>query len=72
MCQCFLSVRCLGDEVYHECIPKCNTTCRNYGNANCTEDDNCYPGCFCPPGYVMNDFRSCIEIDKCSLGKTFL
>ncbi|XP_054712539.1 paternally-expressed gene 3 protein-like [Uloborus diversus] len=59
-------VSCIGNEVYMNCVPACNTTCRNYGDPDCKEDGQCYPGCFCPPGYVMNDYHVCIPVENCA------
>ncbi|GIZ05348.1 spider silk-constituting element SpiCE-CMa4 [Caerostris extrusa] len=61
-------VYCNPPEVYDPCPKKCNTTCRNYGDPNCVEDNQCYPGCFCPEGLVMDDFRRCVTLDQCTPG----
>lgn len=61
-------IQCPGMETYQPCPKRCNTTCRNYGDPNCKEDGLCYPGCFCPENYVMNDYRFCVPLDQCPPG----
>ncbi|PRD32296.1 UNVERIFIED_CONTAM: Mucin-19 [Trichonephila clavipes] len=61
-------IQCPGMETYQPCPKRCNTTCRNYGDPDCKEDDQCYPGCFCPENYVMNDYRFCVPLEECPPG----
>ncbi|GFS87745.1 hypothetical protein NPIL_282441 [Nephila pilipes] len=61
-------IQCPGMETYQPCPKRCNTTCANYGDPNCKEDDQCYPGCFCPENYVMNEYRYCVRLEECPPG----
>ncbi|KAF8795789.1 Mucin-19 like protein [Argiope bruennichi] len=64
-------VTCLEQTEFQECPRKCNTTCWNYGDPNCKEDGQCYPGCFCPDGYVLNEFFACIPLEMCPPERAF-
>ncbi|GBM77240.1 hypothetical protein AVEN_71039-1 [Araneus ventricosus] len=61
-------VACVEQTVFDDCPRKCNTTCWNYGDPNCQEDGQCYPSCFCPEGYVLNEFFACIPLEMCPPG----
>ncbi|CAL1280323.1 unnamed protein product [Larinioides sclopetarius] len=61
-------VTCAEQTEFQDCPRKCNTTCWNYGDPNCLEDGQCYPGCFCAEGYVLNEFFACIPLEMCPPG----
>ncbi|XP_043562381.1 mucin-6-like [Chiloscyllium plagiosum] len=57
---------CPGNQIYRECGSPCKSTCLN---PQFTCDSYCKPGCFCPPGSVLDDITSkdkCIPRHECS------
>ncbi|KAG8179890.1 hypothetical protein JTE90_017422 [Oedothorax gibbosus] len=56
-------VQCPGVEVWQSCPRKCGVSCR--GDSDCHEDGQCFPGCFCPEGFLVDDFRRCVPEQEC-------
>ncbi|XP_048463233.1 mucin-6-like [Rhincodon typus] len=56
---------CPGNQIYQECGSPCKSTCLN---PQFTCDSYCKPGCFCPPGTVLDYITSkdkCIPRHEC-------
>lgn len=50
----------------NNCSNACGLTCASLQCSNeCHEPDTCKPGCSCPPGYVENEQKECVTVDKC-------
>ncbi|XP_078453022.1 mucin-5B-like isoform X2 [Lampetra planeri] len=56
---------CPGDLVYEECGSTCPQTCANPFQPMC---QGCVPGCFCPPGSVLNvsNGTTCVLLSECN------
>ncbi|CAN7977030.1 unnamed protein product, partial [Ixodes persulcatus] len=50
-----------------DCGPDCQITCENFlvGDLSCATKKSCNPGCFCPPGTVL-DRDQCKKADECA------
>ncbi|XP_042143020.1 hemocytin [Ixodes scapularis] len=50
-----------------DCGPDCQITCENFlaGDLGCATKKSCNPGCFCPPGTVL-DRDHCKKADECA------
>ncbi|XP_075729139.1 uncharacterized protein LOC119164825 isoform X2 [Rhipicephalus microplus] len=50
-----------------DCGPECQLTCQNFlsGEVGCASKKSCNPGCFCPPGTVL-DGDICRNPDECA------
>ncbi|KAL1438755.1 hypothetical protein MTO96_047684 [Rhipicephalus appendiculatus] len=50
-----------------DCGPECQLTCQNFlnGEVGCASKKSCNPGCFCPPGTVL-DGDICKNPDECA------
>ncbi|EEC02351.1 hemolectin, putative, partial [Ixodes scapularis] len=50
-----------------DCGPDCQITCENFlsGDLSCATKKSCNPGCFCPPGTVL-DRDHCKKADECA------
>ncbi|XP_028415983.1 von Willebrand factor-like [Dendronephthya gigantea] len=59
-------------QIFTECGSSCAQSCRDLSRVTkCNEQ--CVPGCQCPPGSVLSDHGKCISISECSCefeGKT--
>lgn len=57
---------CVAPFVHHDCYRrKCETTCNNLQNAECTSvSGTCFSGCYCPSGTVRKD-STCVPISEC-------
>ncbi|XP_071510275.1 kielin/chordin-like protein [Diadema antillarum] len=65
----YCSISCPEGAVYSECSPACIQTCSSLNTidgAECSPSDDCLPGCKCPAGMVLHEFR-CIAIEDCPL-----
>nr|XP_042894714.1 zonadhesin isoform X7 [Parasteatoda tepidariorum] len=53
------------NQEFYECMPICKRTCMTHHSleAFCTTD--CFPGCFCKEGFVMNKDGECVEPEQC-------
>lgn len=50
---------------WNDCGPSCQLTCDTSSSESLQEcSGKCVPGCFCPPGTVLND-DECIPPDQC-------
>ena len=50
--------------IYQECGTACPYTCETYADPPvCIE--HCVDGCFCPPGQVLLDNATCIDVEDC-------
>ncbi|XP_058038766.1 SCO-spondin-like [Ahaetulla prasina] len=58
------TLECPGTQVYHTCANICPHTCSDlWPEIQCLQED-CQPGCFCPPGQVLQDVL-CIPLEEC-------
>lgn len=63
----FAAVECKAPLIHHDCYRrKCEPTCGTIGDPNaCPKIPNvCFPGCYCPPGYVRKG-DTCIKASDC-------
>ncbi|XP_077861966.1 mucin-2-like [Saccoglossus kowalevskii] len=58
--QCF--IECEREKVYQECGSACQTSCAALGY-DCQQE--CIPGCSCPPGMVEDYHGNCVLIEEC-------
>lgn len=54
---------CAPGLTWDDCGPSCQLTCDHLSMDGCSRD--CMPGCFCPPGTVLNG-EVCVPPDHCS------
>ncbi|XP_013913585.1 PREDICTED: SCO-spondin-like [Thamnophis sirtalis] len=58
------TLECPGTQVYRNCANACPYTCSDLRpEAQCMQED-CQPGCICPPGQVMQGML-CVPVEEC-------
>lgn len=63
-----LAVTCNAPLVHHDCYRRrCEPSCGALSDENaCPKLTHvCFPGCYCPPGYVRNKYRECVLPTSC-------
>ena len=55
---------CPNGMIYQECGTACPNTCENYADPPVCID-HCVDGCFCPPGQVLLDNSTCVDVEDC-------
>nr|XP_054760001.1 kielin/chordin-like protein [Lytechinus pictus] len=66
----YCAISCPEGAVYNECTSPCVQTCDTVNtiedSLECNQLENCIPGCRCPAGMVLHDFR-CMMPEDCPL-----
>ncbi|KAL5006766.1 hypothetical protein ScPMuIL_015572 [Solemya velum] len=66
--QCKFHERCTGGTAYSVCSSNCRGSCRDLEVQKKKCDDDCIPGCACPPGQYLTDgpSKTCVPIEECT------
>ncbi|KAK6018083.1 trypsin Inhibitor like cysteine rich domain protein, partial [Ostertagia ostertagi] len=58
---------CGANEVYSQCVPHCQTTCRGVEECSASHGPTCTSGCTCKSGYRRNGRGKCVLPRHCYL-----
>uniref|UniRef100_A0A0N5ATK2 TIL domain-containing protein n=1 Tax=Syphacia muris TaxID=451379 RepID=A0A0N5ATK2_9BILA len=61
--RCINPNRCPGNSTFQRCASSCRPTCSNPYPTSCSRE--CYIGCVCNDGYVLDYQNNCIRLSDC-------